>query len=82
MRPSAAVVASADATGVGARCSHLGQAEIQNLGVPASGDKDVGRLDVAVNDAFGMRGIQRLGNLNGKRQQSLGFERLPRNEML
>jgi hypothetical protein len=28
------------------------------------GDEDVGRLDVAVDNAFGMRGAQRIGNLN------------------
>ena len=31
---------------------HLRQPEIQNLGVPALGDEDVGGLDVAVNDSL------------------------------
>ena len=31
---------------------HLGQPEVENLGVPALGDEDVGGLDVAMNDAF------------------------------
>ena len=32
---------------------HLGQAEVENLGVAALGHKNVCRLDVAVDDAFG-----------------------------
>ena len=48
----------------------LGQTEIQNLGVPALGDKDVGRLDVAMNNALGMRGVQSVGNLRCKREDS------------
>jgi len=44
----------------------LSQPEIQNLGVPAFGDKDIRRLDIAVNDSLRMRGIQPVGNLNRK----------------
>jgi len=29
------------------------------------GDEDVGRLDVAMNNAFAVGGIQRIGNFNG-----------------
>jgi len=36
----------------------FGESEIQNLGVPSFGDKDIGGLDVAVNDAFAVRGIE------------------------
>jgi hypothetical protein len=32
--------------------------------VTALGNKNVRRFDVAMNDAFGVRGIQGIGNLN------------------
>src|SRR5579862_2198160 len=56
--------------------------EIQNLGVAALGDKDVGRLDVAVDDSFGMSRIKCIGNLDSQRQHQLGFHRLPGDAML
>ncbi len=52
-----------------ARGCDFGQPEIQHLGVPALGDKDVGRLDVAVDDTLRMRGVQAIGDLNRKREQ-------------
>ncbi len=46
---------------------HFCQAEIENLGMSALGDKNIGGLDVAVNDPFGVGGIERVGNLDGER---------------
>jgi hypothetical protein len=43
--------------------------------VTAFGDKNVRRLDVAMDDALGMRGVQSVGNLDGERNQSLIVER-------
>ena len=51
------------------RRRHLRQSEIENLGVPALGDENVGGLDVAMNDALGVRGVERVGNLNGQSEQ-------------
>ena len=48
---------------------HFRQPKIQNLGVSALGDEDVGRLDVAVDDAFGVGGVERVGNLDGQSEQ-------------
>ena len=43
---------------------NLRQSEVQDLGVSAVGDKNVGRLDVSVNDALAVRRVQRIGHLN------------------
>ena len=65
------------------RCeADLRQPEIQNLGVAALGDENVGGLDVAVDDAFGVGGIERVGNLDGQRQNQLGFQRTPGDAVL
>ena len=42
----------------------LGQAEIQNFCLAAVDEKNIGGLDVAVNDAFGVRGFEAVGDLN------------------
>ena len=47
----------------------------------ALGDKNVGGLDVAVNDSFGVRGIQGISNLNPKFQELFDFERLARDAL-
>jgi hypothetical protein len=39
------------------------QAEIKNLGVPPLGDENVGGFDITMNDAFAVRSIERVGNL-------------------
>ena len=56
--------------------NQLGQAEIQNLGLPAHGDEDVGWLDIAVHDAFGMSSGQGIGDLNAQVQQLFHLQRL------
>jgi hypothetical protein len=43
---------------------HLRQTEVQNLGVAAFGHKDVCRLNVAVDDALLVRGVQRVDNVD------------------
>jgi hypothetical protein len=40
----------------------------------ALADEDIGRLDVAVDDAFGVRRIERIGNLDGQTEQSVGLD--------
>src|ERR1700730_311811 len=39
---------------------HLRQPEIQNLGMSTLGHKDVRRLNVAVDDAFGVSSVERI----------------------
>jgi hypothetical protein len=47
----------------------LGQAEIKNLRLAARGDENVPRLDVAMDDALRVRGIERIGNLHRQIEQ-------------
>ena len=44
------------------RCSDLGEPEIQHLDPPVTRHHDIGRLEIAVDDAFGVSSRQRLGN--------------------
>ena len=51
------------------------EAKIENLRLLARRDKNIGRLHVAMHDAFGVRGFQRVGDLNRQRQQLIDGER-------
>src|SRR5580658_7222870 len=61
---------------------NLRQPEVENLGMTTLGDKDVRRLDVAVDDSFSMRGIEGIGNLDGKRENQFRFQRMPADAVL
>src|SRR5713226_91452 len=50
--------------------------------MPAMSDEDVGRLDVAMDDAFGMSSVERISNFDGQRQHDLRVQRPSRNLML
>ena len=50
------------------------QSEIQNFRVPALGNKNVRRLDVAVDDAFRMRCFERFGDFHRQIQQQPHFQ--------
>ena len=50
--------------------------------MPALGYKDIGGLDVAVDDTFGVSRVQGVRNLDSQRQNQLGFERTPCDAML
>jgi hypothetical protein len=45
------------------------QPEVENLRVPAGGDEKIRGFDVAVDDALGMRGIERVGDFNAEVEQ-------------
>ena len=47
----------------------LGETEIENFGVAAFGDENIRGLDVAVNDVFGVRGVERVGDFDGEREE-------------
>ena len=46
----------------------LGETEVEHLGVAVARDRDVRRLEVAVDDALVMRGVQRIGDLPSQRR--------------
>ncbi len=62
--------------------AELSQAEIEDLGVASLGNENVGRLDVPVDDAPGVGGIERIRDLDSKRQQRVLLQRLPGDAML
>ena len=49
----------------------FGQTEVQDLRLPAIGNEDVCRLDVAMDDSLLMRRVQAVGDLNGQIQQMI-----------
>ena len=67
---------------IGCARGNFGQAEVENLGVSALGDENVGGLDVAMDDAFAVRGIERVGDFDGQAEQDVHFERTAGDAML
>src|SRR5208282_396095 len=62
--------------------SYLGQTEIQNLGVAAFGNKNIGGFDVTMNDPLGVGGVECVRNLDSQRQQGFDFQRTTGNALL
>src|SRR4029077_2354111 len=42
--------------------------------MPARSDKDICRLDIAMNDAFGVSGVQGVGDFDGQSQERFSIE--------
>ena len=63
------------------RCDFC-QAEVENFGVSALGDEDVGGLDIAMDDAFAMGGIEGVGDLDRQAEQHIHFQRTAGDAML
>ena len=51
------------------RRSQFGKTKVENLGVTAGVHKDVGRLDVAVDDPLGMGRVESVGELRGDAEE-------------
>ena len=47
----------------------LGEAEVQHLDGPSGGDLDVGWLEIAMDDALGVRGVERFGRLSSNAER-------------
>src|SRR5712691_1680095 len=60
----------------------LGKTEIENFDMAATGDKNVRRFDVAVDDALAVRRVESLRNLDAHAKQFVGPERAALNAML
>jgi hypothetical protein len=53
----------------------LGETKVDDLNLVAIGDEDVGRFDIAVDDAGLVGGLQRLGDLDGEAGRLVGGHR-------
>jgi hypothetical protein len=60
----------------------LGQPEVEQLGVTATGHENIRRLDVAMDDIAAVRGVERIDNLHGEVEQFLVRQRLAANPVL
>jgi hypothetical protein len=49
--------------------SLFGKPEVENFGVAPLGDKNVGRLNVAVNDSFAVGRVERVGDVDAEIQK-------------
>jgi len=61
----------------GSRRTGFGNTKIQNFRVLALGNEDVAGFDVAVNDLCGVRGIERIGDLDAERYHRFNGKRTP-----
>src|SRR5678815_365117 len=59
------------------RLRKLRETEVENLRAVLVADEDVRRLDVAMDDALGMGGVERIGQLDGNVEQVCDFQRSP-----
>ena len=62
--------------------TQLGQAEVEHLHGAVGADHDVGRFQIAMDDAAGVRRRQRIGDGNGDPQHLAEAHAVPRNERI
>ena len=81
---SAAIVGNAEELGTNTHMlgSEFSQAEIEHFGLAAARHKNIGWLDIAMNDAFCMGGIERVGNLDSEVEYLVERKRLLADAML
>ena len=61
--------------GAAAFKAYFGEAEVENFGVATVGDENICRLDVSMDDALGVRGIQCVGYIDGDGEKKIEFHR-------
>src|SRR6202034_1647247 len=59
---------------VGVGAGLFGEAEVENFGVAAAGDEDVGGLDVAMDDAGGVSGVEGVGDFNADVEELIDLD--------
>ena len=62
--------------------TEFGKAEIENLGVASFGDKNIRRLDIAMDDALSMSGVERISDFDADVEQDLDVDGAAHDEML
>jgi hypothetical protein len=65
----------------GGEVGNFCEAEVENFGVAAFGDEDVGRLNVAMHYACAVGGIESVGDFNPETEELLEFQRLAGDDM-
>ena len=60
----------------------FGEAEVEDFGVAAFGDEDVGGFYVAVNDAFCVSGVQGVGDFDAEVEEAFELHRLGGDDVL
>src|SRR5438552_15811015 len=58
----------------GTNRTHFSETEIENFGVSAIGHEKICRLNIAMDDAFGMGGFESVGNLDTDVEVAIKFE--------
>ena len=59
------------------RGGDFGEAEIENFGVAAAGDEDVGGFDVAMDDLLGVGGVEAVGDIDGEGKEEFEVHGTP-----
>src|SRR5215831_20000255 len=62
--------------------SYFRESEVENFRMTAASNEDVGRLDIAMDNAFSVRRIERVSDFCGQVQQQLGLHWLARDAVL
>jgi len=65
--------------GAGFGRADLGETKVEDFGVAPLSDENVGRLDVAMNDALGVRSVKAVGDVDGNGKELFVLQRRARN---